>query len=104
LPKGARAVEELLVYGGSRVDHATMAFRMRDSYIALLRNRSGFSEASGTFYRPHSATLPRLLGRDVSHPVLEGKPNANHVRARISNSRTHQLHNWTSSHSAQIMT
>jgi hypothetical protein len=24
----------------------------------------------------------------VSHPVLEGKPNANHVRARISNSRT----------------
>jgi hypothetical protein len=24
----------------------------------------------------------------VSHPVLEGKPNANHVRARISYSRT----------------
>jgi hypothetical protein len=24
--------------------------------------------------------------KDVSHPVLEGKPNANHVRARI---RTH---------------
>jgi hypothetical protein len=31
--------------------------------------------------------------RQVSHPVLEGKPNANHVRARISNSRTQQLHN-----------
>jgi hypothetical protein len=29
----------------------------------------------------------------VSHPVLEGKLNANHVRARISNSRTQQLHN-----------
>jgi hypothetical protein len=29
----------------------------------------------------------------VSHPVLEGKPNAKHVRARISNSRTQQLHN-----------
>jgi hypothetical protein len=29
----------------------------------------------------------------VSHPVLEGKPNANHVRARISYSRTQQLHN-----------
>jgi hypothetical protein len=29
----------------------------------------------------------------MSHPVLEGKPNANHVRARISNSRTQQLHN-----------
>jgi hypothetical protein len=29
----------------------------------------------------------------LSHPVSEGKPNANHVRARISNSRTQQLHN-----------
>jgi hypothetical protein len=29
----------------------------------------------------------------LSHPVLEGKPNANHVHARISNSRTQQLHN-----------
>jgi hypothetical protein len=29
----------------------------------------------------------------MSHPVLEGKPNANHVRARISNSRKQQLHN-----------
>jgi nitrite reductase/ring-hydroxylating ferredoxin subunit len=47
-PKEARAVEELPVYGGSRVDHAAMAFRTRDSYTALLRNRSGFSEASGT--------------------------------------------------------
>jgi hypothetical protein len=33
-----------------------------------------------------------VLG-ELSHPVLEGKPNANHVRARISYSRTHQLHN-----------
>jgi hypothetical protein len=40
----------------------------------------------------------------MSHPVLEGKPNANHVRARISNSRTQQLHNWTSLHSAEIIT
>jgi hypothetical protein len=37
----------------------------------------------------------------LSHPVLEGKLNANHVRARIKNSRTHRLHNWTSSHIAQ---
>jgi hypothetical protein len=29
----------------------------------------------------------------LSHPVLEGKPNANHVRVRISNSRTQKLHN-----------
>jgi hypothetical protein len=35
---------------------------------------------------------PRL-GPPLSHPVLEGKPNTNHVRARISNSRTQQLHN-----------
>jgi hypothetical protein len=34
-----------------------------------------------------------LMAKDVSHPVLEGKPNANHVRARISYSRTQQLHN-----------
>jgi hypothetical protein len=37
------------------------------------------------------AVVPVPAG--VSHPVLEGKPNANHVRARISNSRTRQLHN-----------
>jgi hypothetical protein len=40
-------------------------------------------------------------GGFLSHPVLEGKPNANHVRARIRNSRTQRLHNWTSSHIAQ---
>jgi hypothetical protein len=33
------------------------------------------------------------LSAVVSHPVLEGKPNANHVRARISYSRTQKLHN-----------
>jgi hypothetical protein len=38
----------------------------------------------------HRAFDPTHL---VSHPVLEGKPNANHVRARINNSRTEQLHN-----------
>jgi hypothetical protein len=40
----------------------------------------------------------------MSHPVLESKPNANHVRARISNSRTQQLHNWTSSHNVLMIT
>jgi hypothetical protein len=39
--------------------------------------------------------------RRVSHPVLEGKPNVNDVRARIKNARTQRLHNWTSSHNAQ---
>jgi hypothetical protein len=28
----------------------------------------------------------------LSHPILKGKPNANHVRARISNSHTQRLH------------
>jgi hypothetical protein len=37
----------------------------------------------------------------LSHPVLEGKPNANYVRARIRNSSTQRIHNWTSSHIAQ---
>jgi hypothetical protein len=40
-------------------------------------------------------------GLYVSHPVLEGKLNADHVRAWIRNSRTHRLHNWTSSHNAR---
>jgi hypothetical protein len=40
-------------------------------------------------------------GSTLSHPVLEGKPNVNHVRARIRNSRTHRLQSWTSSHSAR---
>jgi hypothetical protein len=39
----------------------------------------------------------------MPHPVLEGKSNVNYVRARIRNSRTHRLHNWTSSHNAQII-
>jgi hypothetical protein len=56
--------------------------------IAKLRNASGSRQN-------------KML---LSHPVLEGKPNANHVRARISNSCTQQLHNRTSSHSARIIT
>jgi hypothetical protein len=38
-------------------------------------------------------SLKASPGAFMSHPVLEGKPNANHVRARISYSRTQQLHN-----------
>jgi hypothetical protein len=37
--------------------------------------------------------MANLMYMLVSHPVLEGKPNANHVRDRISYSRTQQLHN-----------
>jgi hypothetical protein len=46
------------------------------------------------------AYLPLFGARLVSHPVLEGKPNVNHVCVRIRNSRTQRLHNWTSSHNA----
>jgi hypothetical protein len=64
----------------------------------------------GRIYSPNQYSIVAVDGTPVSpmvhlsHPVLEGKPNVNHVRARISNSRTQQLYNWTSSHSAQIMT
>jgi hypothetical protein len=64
---------------------------------AWLSDASGSGAAPGTgvchgswkrfFHRRDSR------GRPLSHPVLEGKPNANHVRARISYSRTQQLHN-----------
>jgi hypothetical protein len=45
-----------------------------------------------------------LERRNSKKAVTPSKPNANHVRVRISNSRTQQLHNWTSSHSTKIMT
>jgi hypothetical protein len=32
--KGHERYKELLIYGGSRVDHVVMAFRARGSYIA----------------------------------------------------------------------
>jgi hypothetical protein len=44
---------------------------------------------------------PTLFTKTMSHLVLEGKSNANYVRARIRNSHTQRLHNWTSSHIAQ---
>jgi hypothetical protein len=36
--------------------------------------------------------ISKYCATKVSHPVLEGKPNTNHVRARIRNSRTQRLH------------
>jgi hypothetical protein len=41
----------------------------------------------------HATQKQNQVNAQMSHPVLEGKPNANHVRARISYSRTQQLHN-----------
>jgi hypothetical protein len=48
LPERGKGSRGAMVEGGSRVDLAVMTFQMRDSYIALLRNCGGFSEASGT--------------------------------------------------------
>jgi hypothetical protein len=42
------------------------------------KNCSGFSHASGTFERPHIASLPCLLGRGVwgpYNPVADGYPD-----------------------------
>jgi hypothetical protein len=41
--------------------------------------------------RGGTRSSPRRSG-DVVTPGFEGKPNANHVRAWISNSRTQRLH------------
>jgi hypothetical protein len=50
---------------GSQVDFAAMAVRRGILASAFPINCSGFSEASGSLYRPCSVTLPRLLGRGV---------------------------------------
>jgi hypothetical protein len=54
--------------------------------------------ASSSLFRFRSTLM---VTPSMSHPVLEGKPNANHVCARIRNSRTQRLHSWTSSHIAE---
>jgi hypothetical protein len=41
---------------------------------------------------PYIAGFVESMAKTMSHPVLKGKPNANHVRARIRNSRTRRLH------------
>jgi hypothetical protein len=49
--------------------------------------------AASYFLDPQAELILSSSQESLSHPVLEGKPNTNHVRARISNSRTQQLHN-----------
>src|SRR5688572_30038859 len=53
----------------------------------------GGTQLRGSWYLSAIVRLQGFSSSNLSHPVLEGKPNANHVRARISNSRTQQLHN-----------
>jgi hypothetical protein len=67
----------------NRIQCATVRARVRARAVGAPDSLQDLSCAP-----PDSPEAPQ-----VSHPVLEGKPNANHVRARISYSRTQQLHN-----------
>jgi hypothetical protein len=69
--------------------------------LALLSPLAPCCGSLPTTLVPLRHLCPALL---LSHPVLEGKLNVNHVRAKIRNSRTHLLYHWTSSHSARIIT
>jgi hypothetical protein len=69
---------------------------------SALRHRDWWCMGLAISVKVHTCvSVERLMARVLLHPVLEGKPNANHVRARIRNSRNVRLHNWTSSHIAQ---
>jgi hypothetical protein len=86
--RGARST-----FAGGRVKSGDLdpASPARQSSIP----RSGsFTEARRIYSKGWTGLgMALLAGLRLSHPVLEGKPNANHVRARISYSRTQQLHN-----------
>jgi hypothetical protein len=60
--------------------------------VATTPRSAARSSSSRSASASGASRLPRMAPH-LSHPVLEGKPNANHVRARISNSRTQKLHN-----------
>jgi hypothetical protein len=55
-------------------------------------------------YHSRAKSLPQPRSTSAVTPGFRRQTECDHVRARISNSRTQQLHNWTSSHIAQIMT
>jgi hypothetical protein len=80
-------------------DKASTSFITPFGTYCFIRMPEGLKNAGSTFSRLTKTMLESQVGRnifmyvDMSHPVLEGKPNANHVRARISYSRTQQLHN-----------
>jgi hypothetical protein len=69
--------------GDARRRARSPAWSRRDRAIGWVREVHGMPEKIWV----------QGIGRRLSHPVLEGKPNANHVRDRISYSRTQQLHN-----------
>jgi hypothetical protein len=76
---------------GERTDADASCWRQDDRGLDLVEVECAMPSSRSTssrrcFMAPGEAV-------ELSHPVLEGKPNANHVRARISYSRTQQLHN-----------
>jgi hypothetical protein len=60
--------------------HLTQDDHDRRTQHRELRQESSFNKKNG------------MMTFIIVTPGFEGKPNANHVRARISNSRTQRLH------------
>jgi hypothetical protein len=86
-------IDDILIYSKNEEEHAKH-LRIMLTHLREHKLYAQFSKCS--FWLQEI----QFLGHVLSHPVLEGKPNANHVRARIRISRTQRLHNWTSSHNA----
>ena len=72
-------------YGRTACQWNGQARRLQDGLVAA-RQRSG----QGSLNAEEAHRL--LVGWICVTPGFEDKPNANHVRARISNSRTQLLH------------
>jgi hypothetical protein len=79
--------------------------KKQDEHGVVTRNKArlvakGYSQVEGLDFGETYAPVARLesiriLLAYVSHPVLEGKPNANYVRARI---RTHVHSDYINEH------
>jgi hypothetical protein len=57
------------------------------------RNQTNREDSLDQLEEARDMALLHSARYQLSHPVLEGQPNVNHVHARISYSRTQQLHN-----------
>ena len=76
-------------YAGCKVDRKSTSGTCQ----FLGRSLVSWNSKKQTSVALSTAEAEYVAAGQLSHPVLEGKPNANHVRARISYSRTQQLHN-----------
>jgi hypothetical protein len=84
--QGAEVADLRLLYADLRAEAAAARAEVQ-------RQRSEFDQVADERDQSRGWAAKAESRAGVSHPVLEGKPNANHVRARISYSRTQQLHN-----------